>query len=200
MSSYDYTQARIFEDQSRPAKDKLFSLGDPSASYIEKGGREPVIGYKPQLARSAHGLVTALIVNQGNDADSTQLTPVVDQIAARTGVRPQQITADDGYAVQAVRDQLLVDGVERVYLCGSKARAFTDAEDWASVAYQDARRGRSAVESLVFVLKAVFGFGRLRRRGLQAVRAELLAKVVAHNFYRIVLLRHQAPAAARTAA
>lgn len=152
------------------------------------------------MARSRNGFVTALIVNQGNDADATQLTPVVEQIEARTGVHPKQVTADDGYAVAAVRDQLLADGVEAVYLCGAKARAFTDDDDWASVAHQDARRARSAVESLVFVLKCVFGFGRLRRRGLEAVRAELLAKIVAHNFYRIVLLRSQAQAAARKAA
>jgi len=197
---YDYTHERIFEDKTRPANDKLLSLGDPSASFIEKGGREPVIGYKPQLARSANGFVTGLIVNEGNDADSTQLAPIVDQIMERTGVCPAQVTADDGYAVQEVRDQLLADGVEKVILCGSKARAFTAEDEWDSVVHQAARRARSAVESLVFVLKSMFGFGRLRRRGLEAVRAELLAKVVAHNFYRAVLLRGQAQAEARKAA
>ena len=196
----DYTAERLFEDQQRPAKEKLLSLGDPSAAYIEKGGREAVIGYKPQLARSANGFVTALIVTEGNDADSTQLTPVVEQIQQRTGVQPQEITADDGYAVEALRDQLLADGIEHVYFCGSKAKAFTPEEDWDHPAYQEARRGRSAVESLVFVLKFLFGFGRLRRRGLEAVHAELLGKAVAHNFYRMVLLHHQAQAAARKAA
>ena len=56
------------------------------------------------------------------------------------------------------------------------------------------------MESLIFVLKFLFGFGRLRRRGLEAVQAELLGKVVAHNFYRMVLLRCRGQAAAPKAA
>jgi len=197
---YDYTWARLFEDETRPANDKLLSLGDPSAAYIEKGSRQAVIGYKPQVARSGNGFVTALLVNEGNAADSTQLTPLVAQIQQRTGVPPRDLTADDGYSVAELREQLLDDGIEHVYFCGAKAKAFIPEDDWEDPAYEDARRGRSAVESLVFVLKFLFGFGRLRRRGLEAVQAELLQKTVAYNFYRIVLLRSQAQTAARQAA
>ena len=117
---YSYTSERIFEGLQRPAKEKLLSLGDPSAAYIEKGGREAVIGYKTQAARSGNGFVTALGVAEGNDADSTQLSPMVEQVQQRTGVQPREVTADDGYAVQALRDQLLAGGVEKVYLCGAK--------------------------------------------------------------------------------
>lgn len=195
-----YTYERIFEDQQRPAKEKLLSLGDPSAAYIEKGGRQAVIGYKPQLARSGNGFVTALIVTEGNAADSTQLVPVVEQIQQRTGVQPQDLTADDGYAVEPLRDQLLANGIQHVYFCGTNAKAFTPEQEWVDPVYQEARRGRSAVESLMFVLKFLFGFGRLRRRGLEAVQAELLQKAIVHNFYRMVLLRSQAQAAARKAA
>ena len=88
---YDYTYERIFEGQQRPAKDKLLSLGDPSAAYIEKGSREPVIGYKPQVARSGNGFVTALLVTEGNPADSTQLAAMAEQIEERTGVQPGTI-------------------------------------------------------------------------------------------------------------
>ena len=56
------------------------------------------------------------------------------------------------------------------------------------------------MESLIFVLKFLFGFGRLRRSGLEAVQAELLQKAIAHNFYRMVLLRSRAQAIARKAA
>lgn len=197
---FDYTEERIFEERTRPAKDKLLSLGDPTAAYIEKGNRSAVIGYKPELARSAGGFLCALIVEEGNVNDASQLVPLVDEIEWRTGVRPKEITADDGYAVEAFRDQLLTNGVDKVYLCGAKAKAFTDEDEWASEAHEGARRGRSAVESVVFVLKSLFGFDQLRRRGLEAVRAELLSKAVAYNFYRMGVLRRQAEEAARKAA
>ena len=159
-----------------------------------------MIGYKPQLARSGNGFVTALIVTEGNAADSTQLVPIVEQIRQRTGEPPQDLTADDGYAVEALRDQLLADGIQHVYFCGTHAKAFTPEPEWEDPLYQEARRGRSAVESLMFVLKYLFGFRRLRRCGLQAVQAELLQKAIVHNFYRMVLLRSRAQAAARKAA
>lgn len=57
---YDYAHERLFAGQIRPAKDKLLSLGDPSASYIEKGRRgrrdrlQAAVGPQPQ--RLCHGV------------------------------------------------------------------------------------------------------------------------------------------------
>lgn len=186
---YDYTEERIFQDKQRPSRDKMLSLADPSAAYIEKGGRQAVIGYKPQLGRSGNGFVAALIVPEGNAADSTQLIPLVDQMHQRTGVWPQHVSCDDGYADRGDRDELIADGIELVSFSGPRGKSLIPEAEWNSPDYEQARRGRSAVESLLFVLKHVFQFGRLRRRGLEAVRAELLAKVIAYNFCRMVLLQ-----------
>jgi hypothetical protein len=64
-------------------------------------------------------------------------------------------------------------------------------EDWESETYADARRYRSAVESLMFTIKDGFAFGELGRRGIDAVRAELLEKVLAYNCCRSILLRQR---------
>ena len=56
----------------------------------------------------------------------------------------------------------------------------------------EARAERSAVESIMFTLKYVFEFGRLRRRGIEEVRAELLEKVIVYNFCRAIVLRQRA--------
>ena len=41
----------------------------------------------------------------------------------------------------------------------------------------------------MFCLKHVHGFGRLRRRGIVAVRAELTGKVIVYNLLRAIMLR-----------
>ena len=51
------------------------------------------------------------------------------------------------------------------------------------------RNSRSAVESLMFTLKHNHDFDRMKRTGLQAVRAEMIEKVLAYNFRRIRTLR-----------
>lgn len=197
---HEYSEERVFAQGKRPAREKKLSLADPDAAYIEKGNWQAVIGYRPQVARSGNGFVTALEVPEGNAADAPQLLPLVGQARRRSGVPPREVIADDGYTDATVRQQLLADGVERVTFTGAKGKRLLSPLEWHSPLYQRLRAARSAVESLIFVLKHVFAFGRLRRRGLEAVRAELLEKVIAHNFYRGVLLRARRAAAARQAA
>jgi hypothetical protein len=187
----EYAENRVFSDKCLPSKEKILSLSDGSAAYIEKGGRNPVIGYKPQLVRSANGFVSALIVPDGNAPDSRQLVPAIADSVRRTCVVPELVSADDGYASAAGRDALRDMGVGSISISGAKGKKLTSAEDWESEIYSNARRCRSAVESLMFTIKDGFEFGELGRRGLEAVRDELLEKILAYNTCRIILMRER---------
>jgi len=112
--------------------------------WIAKGDRVPTVGYKPQIARSPNGLVTAMLVPEGNAADSAMCLQLADAAVVNTGVVPTLASFDDGYA--------------------------------------------SAVESLMFCLKHGHEFGQLRRRGLDAVGAELTGKAIVYNRCRIIML------------
>ncbi len=79
--------------------------------------------------------------------------------------------------------------VAHISISGAKGKKLTDLDDWESEVYKDARRNRSAVESLMFTIKDGFEFGELGRRGIDAVRAELMEKVLAYNCCRIILMR-----------
>ena len=185
----EYAGDRVFHDRKLPSTEKVLSLSDGSAAYIKKGGRDPVIGYKPQLVRSENGLVTSLIVPEGNASDSVKLAPAILDSIGRTGVIAELVSSDDGYASAKGRDELLKMGVKSVSISGAKGKKLTDPEDWGSEVYRDARRNRSAVESLMFTIKDGFEFGELGRRGIDAVRNELLEKVLAYNSCRIILLK-----------
>jgi len=54
-------------------------------------------------------------------------------------------------------------------------------DEWFSKELSELRRNRSAVESLMLVLKYVFNFGRVIRRSILAVRAELMESGKANN-------------------
>lgn len=196
----DYAADRIFKEKHRPSTEKILSLSDGSAAYIQKGGRTAVIGYKPQLVRSANGLVTSLIVPEGNAADSTQLVPAITQSIKRSGVVAALVSTDDGYASKAGRDELIRQGVANISISGAKGKRLTDLDDWESELYQTARNDRSAVESLMFTIKDGFDFGQLGRRGIEAVRSELTEKILAYNLCRIILLKKRRRDALRDAA
>lgn len=181
--------ARVLREEEVPMAEKVLSVSDPDVGFISKGGRESVVGYKPQLARSGNGFITGLIVPQGNAADSGQLVPMYEQVVRRTGVIPDVVSVDDGYSSRAGRKTLLGQGVKVVSISGSKGKKITPDTDWDSEAYSVARDDRSAVESLMFTIKHGFDFGRVARRGLQNVHAELLEKALAYNFCRLATCR-----------
>jgi hypothetical protein len=185
----EYAEDRVFKDKTLPSTEKVLSLSEGSAAYIKKGDRNPVIGYKPQLVRSENGFVTSLLVPQGNAADAIKLVPAIGDSIKRTGVVAELVSTDDGYASANGRDEVLGMGVKAISISGAKGKKLTTLADWESETYRDARRCRSAVESLMFTIKDGFAFGELGRRGIEAVRDELLEKVLAYNCCRSILMR-----------
>ena len=91
-------EARVVHEMKVPMVEKVLSVSDPDAGFIAKGQRVPVIGYKPQLARSGAGFITGLLLPKGNASDSGQLVPMFDEVVRRTTVTPAVVSVDDGYA------------------------------------------------------------------------------------------------------
>ena len=185
----EQSMRRIEDEINTPTREKILSLADRSAAMIVKGGREPVLGYKPQLARSGNGFVTALHLDQGNGNDSHALEPVVRQCLENTGLPLKSLSVDDGYAWAQGIAEVKKLGVETISISGAKGRKILGEEVWEDETYRQLRADRSAVESLMFVLKYCFHFGRMSRRELDCVRCEMLEKTLAYNFARAVYLR-----------
>lgn len=182
-------EARVIREEEVPTADKKLSVSDPDAGFIAKGQRVPVVGYKPQLARSGQGFITGLLLPQGNAADSKQLVPMFDEVVRTTGVVPDVVSTDDGYASKANVDAIRARGARVISINGAKGRALTANADWDSDDYALARDKRSAVESLMFTLKQGFHFGHVARRGLVQVHGELLEKAIAYNFCHMARTR-----------
>ncbi|MCK5034723.1 MAG: transposase [Candidatus Sabulitectum sp.] len=186
-----YSKERILEDKVIKNTEKVISLSDGSAAFITKGDRETVVGYRPQLGRSQNGFVTVLIVPEGNAADSPQLLPLVKGTIKNTGVVPSCVSADDGYSSNQGVRKVKAEGVNWVSINGAKGKKLTSDMDWISEELTEARRMRSAVESLMFVLKDVLGFGKLRRRNIESVRLEMLQKVIVYNFRQMIIVEER---------
>lgn len=181
-----YCSERIFDGKKRPSKEKIMSISDSSAAFIQKGNREAVIGYKPQLGRSQNGFITSVLVPLGNASDSGQLDNIIADSNSRTSVIPKVISADDGYVNSTVRTKYLKEGVDVFSFSGSKGKRLLTEEEWQDEDYLNARNDRSAVESLMYTIKYGFNFDRVVRRGIENVRAELLEKVLAYNCCRSI--------------
>lgn len=178
--------------------DRLWSLSDPDARLIVKGGRDTVFGYRPTVVRSQAGLLTALCLEVGNPADSTLVLDALAAHRAATGVQPRAASFDDGYANTAAAQQAARAGT-LISVAGSKGKRQTAPADWERVEYRDLRRLRPQIEATIGTLKARHGWRRLSRRGLPAVHRTLLEGMIAYNLLKLRRLRQQAaraPAAA----
>jgi IS5 family transposase len=182
-------ERRVLKEEKVPSQEKVISISDRDAAFIVKGGWNTVVGYRPQLGRSGRGFISALLLPEGNAADSGQLVEVVLDHWERTGVLPRVVSSDDGYSDQSAREDLLKTGVEVVSISGAKGKKITGTEEWNRPDYQAARANRSAVESLMFTLKDGYEFGQLLRRERENVRAELLEKALAYNISQIIRVR-----------
>jgi len=187
-----YTQGGIIEGKKYKSKDKILSVSDEDVAFIIKGSlRSAVIGYKPQLARSKNGIITALELPAGNAPDSQELIPVLKQIIRRTKIIPEVLSVDDGYSSLHNLKWLEKIGVKTKSFNGINGHRLTSNEDWESEVYKVARADRSLIEGLISTLKLVQGFGTSRRLGLENNRAEMLEKIISYNFSRIGMLRHK---------
>jgi hypothetical protein len=182
-------QRRILGQEKVPVAEKIISLSDSDASFIVKGGWNTVVGYRPQLARSGRGFVTGLSLPRCNTADSLHLVTMVREQIANTGMIPSMASADDGYSSQLGRNEVLGLGLKVVSIGGAKGKKITEAQQWNSPPYRQARAERSAIQSLLFTLKEGFEFGSLARRTHENVLAEMLEKVLAYNICQISRLR-----------
>ena len=187
----EVARRRIFDGEQTPADERVLSVADEDAAFITKGDRDPVVGYRPQICRSANGFVGYLEVPEGNAADSERFLPALEGWKETTGVVPDLVSTDDGYTSAAGKREAQRMGVETVSFSGSKGRRLLGHWDWWDEERMRARQERSAVESLIFTLKYCYGFGRASRRGIEAVRAELLENAIAHNFFQMVRLQRR---------
>jgi len=193
LSTYSYE--RVFEGKKAPACEKIASITDENASFIIKGGRDTVVGYKPQIGVSANMFIVSILLPAGNASDSGMLLETVRDSIGRTGVTPTVVGVDDGYSSADNYKSLIDMGVTTASISGSKGKAVIQSVDdtlWDTPEYSDARNNRSKAESMMFSLKYLFDFGQLKARGLENVRREVLGKAIGYNFHRMTLLASSA--------
>lgn len=186
-----YSEDRVVNGAKIPADEKVYSLADPTAYMICKGQREPVIGYRPTVARTGSGLIGALYIEMGNPKDTTVFQGAIEEYIAMTGVTPKRVCTDAGYASEKNYQWALKVGVELCSFTGALGRKIMTNELYDSDETKEFRSWRSSSESSISFLKGSYRFGRMSRRGEVAVKNEMMDKILAHNFDKIAELKRR---------
>jgi IS5 family transposase len=180
-------ERRVFRGESVPATEKIVSIFEPHTDIIIKSNRETEYGHKICLSTGASSLVTHVVVEQGNPADFTLATKMIERQKETFGKAPKQVSFDGGFATRANLTDLKALGVKDVAF---HKRRGIEVEQMTSSqrVYKKLRAFRAGIEGSISFLKRVFGLERCTWRSFDSFRAYVHASVLACNL--LVTARH----------
>jgi IS5 family transposase len=174
------TERRILRDESVPATEKVVSIFEPHTDIIIKGNRDTEYGHKVCLTTGASALVTDVVIEQGNPADYTLATKMMERQTATFGRPPKQASFDGGFAAKTNLDQIKALGVSDVVF---HKRRGLDIEDMASSVrvFKKLRAFRAGIEGTISFLKRVFGLERCTWRSFESFKSYVQVSVLSCN-------------------
>lgn len=211
-------------EEGKPAakpKDKdQINFTDPDSRIMKNSDKAFIQGYNAQIAVDAktHIIVAADLTNQA--ADSPHLGAMIEQIIARTGRRPKELSADAGYCSET--------NLELVEACGIEAFIPPEKIKHSEWRAQKAPRGRipksatpkdrmrrklrtkrgraryklrqTSAEPVFGHIKEPMGFRQVPLRGKAKARSMWLLQCAAHNLMKLYRASRKSPRAARRVA
>lgn len=182
------TRRRVIDGERVPAGEKVVSIFEPHTDIIVKDKRDTHYGHKLCLATGESGLVLDVVVLDGNPADSTLATMMVERQERLYGRPPSQVAFDGGFASRANLDALKEREVNDV--CFSKGRGLTVADMVTSKrVFRKLRNFRAGIEAGISFLKRCFGLRRCTWRSLASFGAYVWASIVAANLLTLARQR-----------
>lgn len=184
----EQTQRRIHAGEVVPAQEKVVSLFEPHTDILIKDRRQTLYGHKISLSVGASGLVLDCLIHEGNPADSTLSTPMLQRQTALYGRPPRQAALDGGFTSKENLREAKALGVKDV--CFAKKRGLQVPEMVKSTwVYRKLRDFRAGIEGVISFLKRVFGLDRCTWRGESSFGSYVWSSIVAANL--LTLARHR---------
>lgn len=183
----DQTERRVFHNETVPAAEKMVSLFEPHTDIIVKANRGVEYGHKINVSTNKQGLITVVMLEQGNPRDSERLIPLLETHQRLYGKLPTTTIADGCYASHHNVMSARALGVEKVAfhkkngitlrMMGIQAKTLKKLKDF-----------RAGIEANLSELKRAFGAGKALWKGESGFTAFVWASVISYNLTRLVRL------------
>lgn len=183
----DQTRRRVFEDESVPVAEKIFSIFEDHTDLIRKG-KQSEYGHKLVLTVGKTGLVLDCVIERGNPSDATLVERQLQRQAALFGRAPVAAVFDGAFAsIENLRRAKSL-GVKRCAF--SKSKGLTPREMAGSRrTYGRLKNFRAGVEGIISDLKRTYGLGRCLWKGWSGFKAYVWSSVLTFNLVKLARLR-----------
>ncbi len=176
---YDISWRHEILGESVPNEEKIFSIFEDHTDIIVKGSREVEFGHKVNLAGGRSNLILDCRILDGNPADSTLYTDVLDRIEANYGIVPRDIVADGAYASKDNADAAYEKGIVNIVF--NKIRG--SLKNIAKSMNMETRlkKWRSGIEAVISNLKRGYELFRCEWRTRARFDAKVYWNVIVYN-------------------
>lgn len=181
------TERRVLLGEKVPASEKIVSIFEEHTDVIIKDRRETYYGHKVCLTSGKSGLFLDCVVKDGNPADSTLATEMIERQTTLYGQPPHQAALDGGFASKDNLSDLKAAGVQDVMFSKKRGLQVMDMVK-SSYVYKRLRDFRAGIEGMISFLKRCFGAGLCTWRGLESFKSYVWGSVVSANL--LILARH----------
>jgi transposase, IS5 family len=170
---------RIVLNENVPSNEKVVSIFEPHTDIIVKGKRQVVFGHKATITTGKSGIITDVIVHDGNPADSTIVPDVLMRHKDFFTTPPKSMVFDGCYYSDDNRTLLENAGVENV--CFSKEPE--EKTTCSRVVRKMLRFFRAGIEASVSILKRMFGWDRVLDKGKEHFQKAIKTGVLVYNLF-----------------
>lgn len=180
-------ERRVLHGESLPPHEKLVSIFETHTDIIKKDRRDTYYGHKIALCGGGSGMVTDMVVTEGNPADSTLAVPMIERHNDIFGSVPRQVSMDGGFASKPNLLDIKAMGVEDVAFARKRGLKISEMAKSTWV-YKRLRDFRAGAEGIISFLKRCFGLGLCMWRGFESFKAYAWSSVISANL--LLMARH----------
>ncbi|RLE44787.1 ISNCY family transposase, partial [Candidatus Woesearchaeota archaeon] len=176
----EQTERRVIKGEKLKACEKIVSIFEPHTDIIVKDRRETYYGHKLAITGGASGLLTDLVIEEGNPADTTIAEKMIARQKDIYGRAPRQAAFDGGFASKKNLTDIKALGVKDVAFAKKRGLEVSDMTKSMWV-YKRLRDFRAGIEGMISFLKRCFGLTRCTWRGFQSFKSYAWSSVVTAN-------------------
>lgn len=183
----EQTRRRVLIEEAVPASDKIVSLFEDHTDIVRKSPQETFYGHKICLTGGQSSMILDCVVLQGNPADSTLATTMIDRQREIYDRSPRQAVFDGAFASRNNLDTIKSNGVQDVAFSRRAHLAISDMvrSTWV---YKRLRNFRAGIEGNISFLKRIFGLSRCTWRSLPSFHSYVWSSILSFNL--LILARH----------
>ncbi|MCK4277153.1 MAG: ISNCY family transposase, partial [Phycisphaerae bacterium] len=160
----EQTERRVLGGEKLKPNEKLVSIFEPHTDIIVKDRRETYYGHKLAITGGVSGLLTDLVIEEGNPADSTIAERMIARQQDIYGRVPRQVAFDGGFASRGNLKSIKTLGVKDVMFSKKRGLKVSDMTKSTWV-YRRLRDFRAGIEGMISFLKRCLGLARCTWRG-----------------------------------